>query len=141
MIPKRPKHDPQRPQNDPKSPPKRIQEEAKRATKANPNGKTKKEPNQDDLKTVFVPLGPSKPQFGGVPGGPFWRPNRHQNEAENSSKTKRKLKRQKKPYKTILDPSWSDLGPSWAPSWADLDLRIVLWLKRRCFFEKSLFRS
>ena len=53
MIPKRPKNDPQRPQNDPKSPPKRAQEEAKRATKANPNGKTKKEPNQDDPKTVL----------------------------------------------------------------------------------------
>ena len=25
-----------------------------------------------------------------------------------------------------MDPSWSDLGPSWVPSWADLDLNIVL---------------
>ena len=75
--------------------------------KANPNGKTKKEMNQDD------PKGP-KPQFGVPAGGPFWHPKRHQNRPENDPKSTPKIKRQKKRSKTILVPSWGDLGPSWA---------------------------
>ena len=40
-------------QNDAKDAPKRFQEAPKRRTKAIPNGKTKKGPNQDDPKTVL----------------------------------------------------------------------------------------
>ena len=103
------------PKNDPKT-----------TKKAIPNDKTTREPNQDDFKTVLDPQGPSKPQFGVTPGAPFGRPNRHQNGTKNDPKSKRKFKRKKNRSKTILDPSWGDLGPSWVPSWADLDLKIVL---------------
>ena len=42
-------------QNGARSGPKRPQEELKKVKKANPNVKTKKEPNQDDPKTVLDP--------------------------------------------------------------------------------------
>ena len=128
-APKRPRRAEDKPEEAPKRPqehPKRSQEEPKRSKKANPNHKTTREPNQDDFKTVLDPQGPSKPQFGVTRGAPFGRPNRHQNGTQNDAKTKRKFKSQKNRSKTILDSSWGDLGPSWAPSWADLDPKIVL---------------
>ena len=56
--PRRPKTSPREPkvfQNEAKSDPRRPQEAPKRGKKANPNRKTKKEPNQDDLGTVLDP--------------------------------------------------------------------------------------
>ena len=90
-----------------------TQKEVKRTKKSNRNRKTKKEPNQDDPKTVLVsPKGPDH-QFARTPGEPFWHPKRHQNGTENDPKSKRKNKRPKKRSKTISDPSWSDLGSFW----------------------------
>ena len=117
---------PKKHQNDPRSAQKRPQEEPKTTKKAIPNDKTTREPNQDDFKTVLdAPKGPEH-RYLRTPRAPFGRPNRHQNGTKNDAKTKRKFKRQKNRSKTILDPSWGDLGPSWVPSWADLDLKIVL---------------
>ena len=45
--------EPKKAKNSPRSAPKRHQQKPKTAKKANPNRKTKKEPNQDDPKTVL----------------------------------------------------------------------------------------
>ena len=116
------------PQNDPKT--------TKNAT---PNDKTTREPNQDDFKTVLDAPKVPEHRYLHTPGGPFGRPNRHQNGTKNDPKTKRKFKRQKRRSKTILDPSWGDLGPSWVPSWADLDLKIVLSPRAALVFLKNHF--
>ena len=52
-------------------------------------------------------------KFARTPGAPFGRPKRHQNRSQNDQKSKRKIKTKQNRSKTILDPSWGDLGPSW----------------------------
>ena len=126
-------------QNDPRSAQKRPQEEPKTTKKAIPNDKTTREPNQDDFKTVLDPSQGRFPKFRRAPGGSFGRPSRHQNGTKNDAKTQRKFKSQKNRSKTILDSSWGDLGPSWAPSWADLGLKIVLSPRVALVFLKNHF--
>ena len=117
---------PKKHQNDPRSAQKRRQNDPKTTKKATPNDKTTRKPSQVDPKTVLDASKGRLAQFARTPGSPFGRPNRHQNGTKNDPKTKRKIKSQKKRSKTILDPSWGDLGPSWVPSWDDLDPKIVL---------------
>ena len=112
-----PKIGPKKPQNDPRSTPKRPHEDPKRAKKAIPNHKTTREPSQVDPKTVLDPPKGPEHRFARTPGGSFGRPNRHQNGTKNDPKTKRKIKRPKNRSKTILDPSWVDLGSFWVLSW------------------------
>ena len=68
---------------------------AKRVKKANPNRKTKKEPNQDDPKTVLDTHRADLPNSAAPPRTTFGRPNRHQNGTKNDQKLKRKIKRKK----------------------------------------------
>ena len=117
---------PKKHQNDPRSIQKRSQEEPKTTKKAVPTNKMTRKPSQVDPKTVLDPPKGPEQRFVRTLGGSFGRPNRHQNGTKDDAKTKRKLKSQTKRSKTILDSSWGDLGPSWVPSWADLDLKIVL---------------
>ena len=112
-------------QNDPKSTRKRLQEAPKRLKKAIPNRKTKKGPNQDDPKTVLDRPRVDLPSSAALPGLHLGGQNGTQIDPK-TMKTDTKNQDEKKQSKTILDPSWGDLGPSWAPSWADLDLKIVL---------------
>ena len=116
------------PKNDPKT-----------TKKAIPNDKTKQGPNQDDLWIVLDQPQGVQPQFGVTPGVPFGRPKRHQTRSQNDQKSKRKIKTNKNRSKTILDPSWGDLGPSWVPSWADLDPKIVLSPRAALVFLKKHF--
>ena len=124
-------------QNGARSGPKPPQEEPKKVKKANPNGKTKKGPNQDDPKTDLDPPRGRVARYPVTPRGSFGRPNRQQNGTKNDAKTKRKIKSQKNRSKTILDPSWGDLGPSWVPSWGPGN---ALALRLPMFREHSLFR-
>ena len=124
-------------QNDPRSTQKRPQNEPKREQKAIPNDKTTREPNQDDFKTVLDRLHGPDHKFARAPGEPFGTPKRHQNRSQNDQKSKRKIKSQKNRSKTILDPSWGDLGSSWVPSW---DPGNALALRLPMFRENSLFR-
>ena len=132
-----PKIGPKKHTNDHRTAQKRPQEEPKTTKKAIPNDKTTREPNQDDFKTVLDRPQGAQPQFGVTPGGPFGKPNRHQNGTKNDAKTKRKIQRPKNRSKTILDPSWGDLGPSWVPSWGPGN---ALALRLPMFRENSLFR-
>ena len=132
--------EPKMAQNDPKSIPKRPQEAPKRAKKAIPNRKTKKGPNQDDPKTVLdSPIGGVPPVWC-HPRGSIWEAKSVPKPTPKRLKLDTKIQDEKQRSKTILDPSWSDLGSFWAPSWADLDLRIVLWPTQGSFFEKHFFR-
>ena len=110
MIPKRFKHDPQRLQNDPKSSLKRVQDEAKRAKKANPKRQDKKRSKPRRSQDRLGLPGGGDHQFVRAAGAPFGTPTRHQNRSPNDQKSKRKSKRPKNAFKTILDPSWCDLG-------------------------------
>ena len=123
----------------PRNTPKRRQNEPKRAKEAIPNDKTTREPNQDDFRTVLDRQKGPDHRYLRTPRAPFGRPNRHQNGTKNDAKTKLKFKSQKNQSKTILDSSWGDLGPSWVPSWADLDLKIVLSPRAALVFLKTNF--
>ena len=52
------------------------------------------------------------------------------------SKIEAKNQEAKNRSKTILDPSWGDLGPSWVPSWGPGN---ALALRRRCFVNIHFF--
>ena len=112
-------------QNEAKDVPKRLQEAPKRPQKVISNRKTKKGPNQDDPKTVLDRQGVDYHQLSGAPGAPFGRPKRHQNRSQNDKKSKRKFKTKKRRPKTILDPSWSDLGSILAPSWGQFGSKLT----------------
>ena len=42
----------------------------------------------------------------------FWEPKWSQNRSQKDSKSKSIFKSEKIPFKTVLEPSWADLGPS-----------------------------
>ena len=120
---------PKKHQNDPQSTPKRPQNETK-TTPRRPKKRSRTTRRQENrTKTI---LGPSWTSPGPISTvqhssrAPLGSHFGSQNRSENDTKSKRKFKRPKHRSKTILDPSWGDLGPSWVPSWADLDLKIVL---------------
>ena len=116
-----PKIGPKEAENDPRSAPKWCQEGPKRHQKAISNRKSNEKPYQDEHQTDLDPPRGRFAPFSPTPRGPFGSPKRSQNGAENDFKSKRKSKRKKKRSKTILDPSWGDLGsilaPSWGPFW------------------------
>ena len=116
---------PKKHQTDPQSAQKRPQNDPKTTKKAIPNDKTKKGPNQDDLGTVLDPPRAESRSIG-VSWGSIWEAKTAPKSIRKRSKIEAKNQDEKNRSKTILDPSWGDLGPSWVPSWADLDLEIVL---------------
>ena len=67
-----------------------------------------------DFKT---PLGSKK--GGGIPvlGHPFWHQNRPKTAPETSQNPRRFSRAIKVLFKSVLEPSWADLGSFWAPSW------------------------
>ena len=131
--PKIAQHDPKRGQKRPKTTPRGAQKDEK--SESTPQDKKRSEPRRS-----WDRLGPPRCRFAHyrcAPRSPFGRPKRHQNRSQNDQKSKRKIKRQKNRSKTILDPSWGDLGPSWVPSWADLDPKIVLSPRAALVFLKN----
>ena len=74
-----------------------------------------------DFKTVLAPQ-----------KGPKTEPKTTQNRSKNHLK-------KRSPLGSLLRPSWDDLGPILAASWALLGVKIVLWPTRRSFFQKSTF--
>ena len=113
-----PKIGPKKAENGTRSAPKWSKEGPKMVQKATPNRKTKKGLNQDDPKTDLDPPRGRFADFSLTPRGSFGRPKiRHQKGAKNYQTSKRKIKRQTQRSKTILDPSWSNLGSILAPSW------------------------
>ena len=100
---------PKKHQNDPRSAQKRPQDDQKSDPERQDEKRTETKQSWDRLRSPTDRLA----QFARTPGAPFGRPNRHQNRSQNDQKSKRKIKRPKNRSKTILDPSWGDLGPSW----------------------------
>ena len=90
-----------------------------------PENDSKSDPGSQDEKRTEPRrsqdrLGPptgSISQYPCAPGTRFGRPKRHQNRPQTDQKSKRKFKTKKKRPKTILDPSWSDLGSILPPFW------------------------
>ena len=50
-------------------------------------------------------------------GNPFWLPNRPKTIPKTDQNPRRFSRARKTLFKTVLEPSWADLGPFWAPSW------------------------
>ena len=101
-------------QNEAKDAPKRLQEAPKRPKKVIPNRKTKKGPNQDDLRAALdLPGGgtPSLPSPQGRHLGPKTAPK----PTPNRSKIEAQMQDDKKTIQDALGPvlarSWVDLGP------------------------------
>ena len=79
----------------------------------------------------------------------FWSPKGCQKGALWGAKTELKTTKNRSKnhlekrsrFRSLLRPSWDDLEPILAASWAVLGVKIVLWLQRRSFFEKSTFSN
>ena len=50
-------------------------------------------------------------------GHPFWHQNRSKTAPKTSQNPRRFSRAIKALFKSVLEPSWADLGPFWAPSW------------------------
>ena len=118
----RPEEAPTWPQQCIKMGPRRTQD----GKKAIPNHKTTREPNQDDFKTVADPQPADLHSSAASPGLHLGGQNGTKTDPKTIKNRSDKSRGKKHRSKTILEPSWGDLGPSWVPSWADLDLKIVL---------------
>ena len=127
-------------ENDPRSGQKRPQEEPKTIKKAIPNDKTKKEPNQDDLKTVLDPPRVDLPSEAAPPrchlGG--------QNATKIDPKTIKNRSQKSRVKKTDPRRSWTRLGAILGRLGCHLG---PTWTSKSCcgcsgarFFEKSIFR-
>ena len=115
-----PKNEPRRAQDDPKRGQKRPKTTLRGAQEAQKSDPESQDEKRTDPRRSQDRLGPPTSrcaQFSGVPGAPFGRPKRHQNDRPNDQKSKRKFKTKKRRPKAILDPSWSDLGSILAPCW------------------------
>ena len=126
------KNDPKRSSRRPKTTPRGAQDDQK----SDPERQDEK---RTEPRRSLARLGPPRCRFAHYPCAPgtsFGRPNRHQNLSQNDQKSKRKFKTMKKRSKTILDPSWSDLGSFWGAILGEKALETV-YFKR--FREKSLF--
>ena len=97
-------------QNGARSGPKRPQEELKKVLKGTPNNKTKKEPNQVDPKTVLDSPKGGSARYPVTPRGAFGHPKTTKNGTKNHPQKKRNSRIEMERSKTILDPSWGDLG-------------------------------
>ena len=123
-----PKNEPRRARDDPK----RGQRRPK-TTLRGTQGCQKSDPESQDEKRTEPRrsqdrLGPPTSrcaQFSRNPGAPFGRPKRHQNRSPNDQKSKRKFETKKRQPKTILDPSWSDLGSILAPYWGQFGPKTI----------------
>ena len=127
--PKRAQDDPKQAQDDRKRGqrrPKTTLRGTQEAQKSDPESQDEKRTEPRRSQDRLGPPTSRLAQLSGASGAPFRRPKRHQNRSQNDQNSMWKFKSQKKRSKTILGPSWGDLGPSWVPSWADLDLKIVL---------------
>ena len=111
--------DPKMAQNSPRSAPKRPQEEPKRDKKANPNHKTKKEPNQDDPKTVLDPPGAGFPKIHALQeahlGG--------QNDTQINPKSIKNRSAKSRGQKNDPRRSWTRLGAILGRSWPHLRIK------------------
>ena len=123
-----PQNEPRRAQDDPK----RGQRRPKTTLRGTQEGQKSDPESQDEKRTdprrSQDRLGPPTgrfAQFSRPPGAPFGRPKRHQNRSQNDQKSKRKFKTIKRRPKTILDPSWSDLGSILAPSWGQFGPKTI----------------
>ena len=123
-----PKNEPRRAQDDPK----RGLRRPKTTLRGTQEGQKSDPESQDEKRTEprrsQDRLGPPTSRFAqlsGAPGAPFGRPKRHQNRSQNDQKSKRKFKTKKRRPKTILDPSWSDLGSILAPSWGHFGQKTI----------------
>ena len=74
----------------------------------------------------------------GCPKGGIWGAKTEPKTTQNRSKNH--LEKRSR-FRSLLRPSWDDLGPILAASWAVLGVKIVLWLQRRSFFQKSTFSN
>ena len=101
-------------QNGARSGPKPPQEEPKKVKKANPNGKTKKGPNQDDPKTILDRI-TSDLRNSPTPPGAIWEAKTVPKSTPKRSKIEAKIQDEKKAIQDDLGPvlerSWVDLGP------------------------------
>ena len=113
---------PKKHQNDPRSAQKRPQNDQKSDPEREDDKRTEPRRSQDRLGSA--PRGPTP--VCTHPRGSIWEAKSAPKSIPKRSKIEAKNQDEKKRSKTILDPSWGDLGPSWVPSWADLDLKIVL---------------
>ena len=123
--PRRPKTTPRGAQDDQKSDPERQDEK-------------RTEPRRS-----WDRLGPPRCRFAHypcAPRSPFGRPKRHQNRAQNDQKSKRKFKTKKRRPKTILDTSWSDLGPILGSIWAKNHRKTSYFVTNHFFDEKTTRR-
>ena len=132
---------PKKHQNDPRSTQKRPQNEPK-ATPRRPKKRPRTTRRQENrTKTILGPSwiaqGPiciaQRPLPGLHLGGQIGTkidPKTIKNRSEKSRDNKNRSK-------TILGPSWGDLGPSWVPSWGPGN---ALALRLPMFREHSLFR-
>ena len=117
--------------NDPKRSPRRPKKRSRTTRR-----------KKDRTKTIF---GPSWTAPGPIcvaqppPPGAIWEAKTAPKSIPKRSKIEAKNQDEKNRSKTILDPSWGDLGPSWVPSWADLDLKIVLSPRAALVFLKNHF--
>ena len=119
------------PKNDPKTTPRRPKKRSRTTRR-----------KKDRTKTI---LGPSWTPPGPIciaqpcPRGSILEAKTAPKSIRKRSKIEAKNQDEKNRSKTILDPSWGDLGPSWVPSWADLDLKIVLSPSVALVFSKNHF--
>ena len=123
-----PKNEPRRAQDDPK----RGQRRPTTTLKGTQEGQKSDPESQDEKRTEprrsQDRLGPPTSrfaQFSRPPGAPFGSPKRHQNRPHTDETSKRKFKMKKRRSKTILDPSWSDLGSILAPSWGQFEPKTI----------------
>ena len=112
-----------------KRPPRACQNDPKRSLRWSKKRSLTARPNKYRTKKILRPSWTTQGPISTTqrhPRGSIWEAKSVPKRNRKRSKNEAKIQEVKKRSKTILDPSWSDLGPSWAPSWADLDLKIVL---------------
>ena len=110
-------------QNGTRSGPKPPQEEPKKVKKANPNGKTKKGPNQDDPRPTWTSQGGESPLFPSPPGAHFGGQIGTKTEPKSIPKRSKIEVKNQESKKTIQD----DLGPVLGRSWAVLGAILGPW--------------
>ena len=145
-----PKNEPGRAQDDPKraqeSPrwsktrPKATQDDPKRHPRGSKKRTRTARRKKDRTKTIPRPSWTAHQPICLVqrpPRGSIWEPKTAPKSIPKRTKIEVKNQDEKNRSKTILGPSWGDLGPSWVPSWGP---RNALALRLPMFREHSLFR-
>ena len=139
-----PKNEPRRVQDDPKRGqrrPKTTLRGTQEAQKSDPESQDEKRTKPRRSQDRLGPPARRLAQLSGVPRAPFERPKRHQSRPQNDQTSKRTIKMKKRRSKTILDPSWSDLGSILGRSWPRLEVHFdKKELENVIFREKTFFR-